>query len=287
MIRNYLSLIKFNHTVFALPFAIIGFFLATQYAGHRFSLVKLGLVLLCMVLARSAAMSFNRYADRRIDAKNPRTATREIPAGIMRADTVLWLVIGNSVLFIVTAYFINPLCFALSPVALTVILAYSYAKRFTSFTHLILGIGLSLAPIGAYLAVSGTFDSWIPIFFSFAIIGWVGGFDIIYALQDEDFDKKERLHSIPASLGKQNALYVSIGLHALTAFAIILAGVMASFGVFYWIGTALFLGSLIYQHTLVKPLDLKRVNLAFFTMNGFASIIFATFMLLDLYIIID
>lgn len=298
-IRNYLSLIKFSHTIFAMPFAMIGYFLAVRKPalplgrqlansisgqnGNWLLFQKFGLVLACMVLARSAAMAFNRYLDRQFDARNPRTAIREIPAGIISADRALWFTIVCSVLFVTSAALINPLCFYLSPVALLVVLGYSYTKRFTALCHLVLGLGLSLAPIGAYLAVTGAF-SWLPILFSFAVIFWVSGFDIIYALQDEEFDRNQQLHSIPAALGGARALRVSELLHLLSASAIVLAGVYGHFGWTYWLGFGVFTGMLLYQHSLVKPTDLTRVNLAFMTANGIASVVFAVLVITDLFL---
>ncbi len=281
-ISNYLSLIKFSHTVFALPFAVIGYFLAIKFTLAEFNLKLFILVILCMVFARSAAMAFNRYIDRAIDEQNQRTAIREIPAGIVKPQSALLFVIANCIFFITTTFFINPLCFYLSPVALAVVLGYSLTKRFTALCHLVLGIGLSLAPIGAYLAVTGQFD-WLPLFFSFAVLFWVSGFDIIYALQDEEFDKSKNLKSIPVLLGKKNALLLSNLLHIISASFIIYAGIYASFSFWYWIGTFIFIALLIYQHTLVKPNDLSKVNLAFFTTNGIASILFATFVLIGFY----
>ena len=281
VVGNYLSLIKFSHTVFALPFALIGFFLATAYTSENISWKLLVLVILCMVFARTAAMAFNRYADKEIDKQNPRTAIREIPKGIISENAALFFVIINCILFITTTYFINEICFYLSPVALAVVLGYSFTKRFTSLCHLVLGLGLSLAPIGAYLAVAGEFHI-IPIYFSLAVLFWVSGFDIIYALQDEEFDKEKNLKSIPAALGKKNALMFSNILHFCSALFIILAGLSAKFNFLYWIGTAIFISILIYQHTLVKPNDLRKVNIAFFTMNGIASLVFAVFVIGDL-----
>ncbi|MEO1437101.1 MAG: UbiA-like polyprenyltransferase, partial [Bacteroidota bacterium] len=188
--QKYLSLIKFSHTIFALPFALIGFFIAYAETGSGFSWMIFLLVLGCMVFARSAAMAFNRYLDRDIDAQNPRTAGREIPSGQLKASNVLLFVLINSLLFVVCTFFINPLCFYLSPIALLVILGYSYTKRFTWLCHFVLGLGLALAPIGAYLAVTGEFD-WLPLLYSVVVLSWVSGFDIIYALQDEGFDKSQ------------------------------------------------------------------------------------------------
>jgi 4-hydroxybenzoate polyprenyltransferase len=281
-ISNYLSLIKFSHTVFALPFAVIGYFLAITFTPATFDIRLFALVILCMVFARSAAMAFNRFIDRRIDEKNERTAIREIPAGIVKPGSALFFVILNCLLFIATTYFINRLCFLLSPVALAVVLGYSLTKRFTALCHLILGVGLALAPIGAYLAVTGSF-AWLPLFFSFAVLFWVSGFDIIYALQDEEFDRSFNLKSIPVWLGKKGALALSVVLHCFSAGFVIYAGFYAHFNIWYWIGVTIFSGLLIYQHTLVKPNDLSKVNIAFFTTNGIASVIFAVFVLIGLY----
>lgn len=282
--KNYLSLIKFSHTIFALPFALIGFFLAVNLDSTSINWVTLIYVVLCMIFARSAAMAFNRFIDREIDKANERTAEiREIPNGTITPKNALLFVIVNCVLFIITTYFINPLCFYLSPIALAVVLGYSLTKRFTALCHLVLGLGLSLAPIGAYLAVTGQF-AWLPLFFSFTVLFWVSGFDIIYALQDEEFDKQQKLHSIPVLLGKKGALMLSNVLHVITASFIIYAGFYANLGLFYWIGCTLFIALLLYQHLIVKPNDLSKVNLAFFTTNGVASVLFAVFVLLDLYL---
>lgn len=284
--KNYLSLIKFSHTIFALPFAIIGFFLAINSTTAAINWITLINVVLCMVFARSAAMAFNRFIDRKIDSANPRTAkVREIPNGTIQPKFALLFVIVNCLLFVATTYFINSLCFYLSPVALVVVLGYSLTKRFTALCHLVLGLGLSLAPIGAYLAVTGKFD-WLPLFFSFAVLFWVSGFDIIYSLQDEEFDNEQHLHSIPVLLGRKNALILSYLLHLLTAGFILVAGFYAHLGLFYWVGSGLFISLLSYQHFLVKPNDISKVNIAFFTTNGIASVVFAIFVLLDLYIIL-
>jgi 4-hydroxybenzoate polyprenyltransferase len=280
-IKQYLSLIKFSHTVFALPFALIGFTLAVVYEQQTFEWHLFLKMLLCMVFARTAAMAFNRYLDRRFDALNPRTAQREIPAGVIKPQQALLFTIINCILFVITTYTINTLVFYLSFIALFVVLFYSYTKRFTALCHIVLGVGLSLSPIGAYLAVTGYFKL-LPLLFSFAVITWVSGFDIIYALQDEQFDKSQKLHSIPAALGTKNALLVSNILHVLSAGFIIYAGVLGAFHWLYWIGASIYIGLLFYQHTLVKPHDLSKVNMAFANTNGFASIIFAGFTILSL-----
>ena len=300
-IKNYLSLIKFSHTIFAMPFALIGFFLgiirvsADSYHGapipgfyysdmhpHN-NLPKLILVILCMIFARSAAMAFNRWLDKNFDAKNPRTAIREIPNGIIKANHALIFVIFNCIAFIVCCWFINRLCFYLSFIALFVVLFYSYTKRFTVLCHLVLGVGLSLAPIGAYLAVTGAFDL-LPLLFSCTVLFWVSGFDIIYALQDEEFDKTNNLHSIPAAIGKAKALRVSELFHTVTAMSVVGAGFYGGFHVWYWAGIAVFLGMLVYQHSIVKATDLRRVNIAFMTANGIASVVFSIFVLIDIFI---
>lgn len=279
-VQNYLSLIKFSHTVFALPFAIIGFLLGTQNKLGVVNYKLLILVIACMVFARSAAMAFNRYIDRHIDKINPRTFVREIPAGVIQPSSALYFVIANCILFISCTYFINPLCFYLSPIALLVVLGYSYTKRFTALCHLVLGTGLALAPIGAYLAVTGSFSS-IPLYFSFAVLFWVSGFDIIYALQDEEFDKQHNLQSIPVIIGKKNALTLASVFHLVCATLLLIPAFNPLFGLYYKIGLVLFIALLLYQHSLVKANDLSKINLAFFTTNGVASVVFAVFFILD------
>ena len=306
-IKNYLSLVKFSHTIFAMPFALIGFFLGlkssdglytgqanlnktigfgndlTNFVMWRIILIKFVLVVLCMIFARSAAMAFNRWLDAKYDAVNPRTAVREIPAGVIKPGNALFFVMANCLLFIICTFFINSLCFYLSPVALFVVLFYSYTKRFTAFCHLVLGVGLSLAPIGAYIAVTGQF-AVLPVIFSLVVLLWVSGFDIIYALQDEEFDKANNLKSIPSVLGKVKALRVSELLHLLSAACVIYAGMYGHFNWPFWLGVLFFCALLIYQHLLVKANDLSKVNMAFFTTNGIASVVFAVFVLLDLFI---
>lgn len=285
-VRNYLSLIKFSHTVFALPFALIGFVLAiTTFTEPYNKLAALGKMLLCMVFARSAAMAFNRYLDRRFDALNPRTAVREIPAGVIKPSHALTFTILNCVLFVITTWFINPACFYLSFVALFVILFYSYTKRFTALCHLVLGVGLSLSPIGAYLSVTGQFNL-LPVLFSLMVFTWVSGFDIIYALQDEAFDRSQKLHSIPAALGVKNALLVSTLLHVVSGAVVIAAGIygQAHFSMLYWAGAAFYIGALTYQHMLVKPHDLSKIGIAFGNTNGIASVVFAAITILSIYL---
>lgn len=281
-VAKYLSLVKFTHTIFAMPFALSGFFLAWFMTGD-FDWRKLGLVVLCMVFARNAAMAFNRYVDRDIDAENLRTQVREIPAGVIPAQHALIFVIANCLLFIVSTLFINEICFYLSPVALAVVLGYSLTKRFTALCHLVLGLGLGLAPVGAFLAVTGQFHI-APILLGVAVLTWVGGFDIIYALQDEEFDRERDLHSIPVVLGRRNALYLSIFLHLITAGTLFGFIYLAHGQWLAWIGAGLFASLLTYQHLIVSEKDLSRVNLAFFTTNGIASVLFACCFITDLYL---
>jgi len=287
-IKNYLSLVKFSHTIFAMPFALIGFVLGLRYnwINHQpFEQVwlKFFLVIVCMVTARSTAMAFNRYLDRHFDKLNPRTAIREIPAGIIKAEKALVFIGINMAIFIVATYFINTICFYLSPVALFVILFYSYTKRFTYLCHLVLGIGLSLAPIGAYLAVTGSF-AVLPLLFSFAVIFWVSGFDVIYALQDIDFDQSQSLYSIPSYWGLEKALNIARLLHVFSALFVIIAFYIGGFHILYLLGLAVFIGMLLYQHSIVKPTDLSKVNIAFMTANGIASVVFGVIVIASIFI---
>jgi 4-hydroxybenzoate polyprenyltransferase len=280
---NYSRLVKFEHTIFALPFALTGFFFAIRQDSSNISIKLLILVLLCMVFARNAAMGFNRFLDREFDKLNPRTAFREIPAGILEPKSVLLFVILNALFFIVTTWFINLLCFFLSPVALFVILFYSYTKRFTPLCHFVLSLGLAIAPMGAYLAVAGKFD-WLPLMLSFVVFFWVSGFDIIYALQDEDFDKNLNLKSIPSILGKTRALQLAKIIHLCSAIFVVVVAILTPANWLHIIGAFVFTALLGYQHTLVKPDDLSRVNLAFFTTNGIASVIYGLFIIASLWL---
>ncbi len=282
-IVNYLSFIKVNHTIFSLPFALIGFSLAIHEKGGTLNVRLLFLVILCILFARNAAMGFNRFADREFDKKNPRTSFREIPREIIKPRSALLFVIINGLLFIGTALLTNFLCFILSPIALFVILGYSFTKRFTFLSHLFLGLSLSLAPIGAYLAVTGHF-ALLPLIYSVIVIFWVAAFDILYALQDEDFDKSERLKSIPVSFGKMKALIVSALFHLISIALVIAGGILGTFHTLYWIGAGIFSIIVIYEHLIVKPNDLSKVNLAFATMNGMASVIFAVFVIMDIFV---
>lgn len=280
----YARLVKFEHTIFAMPFALIGFFMAIMVTDQISFWKLLTEIVLSMVFARNAAMGFNRYLDRKFDAANPRTATREIPAGLLSAPKALVFVIINAVLFGVITWMINPLCFALSPVALFVILGYSFTKRITPLCHFVLSLGLSLAPIGAWLAVTGYF-ALLPLLFSGIVFFWVSGFDIIYACQDVEFDQKYRLQSIPVIVGVKKALTISVVLHVLTFIFVVLAGIsLEANKSIYFAGAMIFGILMIYQHLIVKANDLSRVNLAFGTMNGIAGVVFAAFVIAALYL---
>jgi len=280
-LKNYFSLVKFSHTVFAMPFAIIGFSLAVTQENSKFSIKLLALIILCMIFARNAAMSFNRLVDRRYDALNPRTRNREIPSGIIGSKAAALFVLVNALLFILTTAFINKLTLFLSPVALAVILGYSLTKRFTSLCHFVLGLGLSLAPVGAYIAVTGAF-ALLPVIYSLIVLTWVSGFDIIYALQDDEFDRNNMLHSIPSSSGRKRALSISVLMHFFTFILVVTAGISANGGILFWTGAAVFTIFLVMQHRLVKHDDLSKVTLAFGTVNGIAAVIFAIFVISDL-----
>jgi len=266
-----------------MPFAIVGFFMAVGLHHYPLNLWLFVYVVLCMVFARNAAMAFNRYLDRDIDIQNDRTAKREIPAGIISPNNALYFIIANCLLFVTTTALMNTLVLCLSPVALFVILFYSYTKRFTAWCHVVLGLGLSLAPIGAYLAVTGHFH-WLPILFSLLVLTWTAGFDIIYSLQDEEFDRDLKLHSVPSTWGRKKALNISSIIHGITALIVVGAGLLAGFHAIYWLGAILFISLLIRQHIIVKPSDISKVGIAFMTLNGIASVTFAVFCLLEIWL---
>ena len=281
IISRYASLVRFSHTVFALPFALVGYVYALASTDAPFSVMLLVKVLLAMVFARNTAMGFNRYADRKIDALNPRTRGREIPAGAISPRAALIFVIANTVLFMATALWINMLAFVLSPVALVVLLGYILTKRFTAWCHVVLGLALGIAPMGAYIAVTGHF-AWFPALLSLLVMTWCGGFDMIYALQDIDFDRSQSLHSVPARFGVKGGILWSVALHLLTVGAVVVAGWYMQGGGLYWTGAALFVGLLVFQHAIVTPRNLSRIGLAFGTTNGLASVLFALFVILDM-----
>ncbi len=283
---DYLRLVKFSHTIFAMPFAMIGFTYALKcgnptLAGAWDWVVLLVQVVLCMVFARNTAMGFNRWADWRIDAENPRTADREIPAGIISPRKALVFVVANALLFIVTASTINLLTALLSPVALAVVIFYSYCKRFTSLAHLVLGLSLGIAPVGAYIAVTGEF-AIEPCILSLLVITWCGGFDIIYALQDAAFDRERGLHSIPSRFSARTSLVISALLHVVSVAALVWFTTFLPGHWYLWVGVALFTGLLALEHLLVTPTKQRNIGIAFGTLNGLASTTLAIFVILDL-----
>ena len=280
-VSRYASMVKFSHTIFAMPFALVGYAYALQTTDAEFSLLLLVKVLLAMVFARNTAMGFNRYADRRIDALNPRTRNREIPAGIITPRRALIFVIVNAALFLAVALWINRLAFFLAPAALLVLVGYSFTTRFTAWCHIVLGVALGIAPVGAYIAVTGEIAVF-PVLLTGLVITWCGGFDVIYALQDVEFDRSHSLHSIPARFGVRGGILISILLHLISVYAVVVAGLYYGGGTLYWIGAGLFVGLLIFQHLLVSPKNLSRIGLAFGTTNGIASVCYAAFTIADL-----
>lgn len=283
-IKSFFSLVKFSHTIFAMPFALFGFALGIYDNNNEFELRVLLLIILCMVLARNAAMAFNRYADKNIDRLNPRTAKREIPSGVISARAALIFVIINSVLFIVASGFINKLTLFLSPVALIVILGYSFTKRFTSYSHLFLGLALALAPVGSYISVTGRFE-FVPILVGLMVLTWVGGFDIIYSQQDAEFDSDNKLHSIPSRFGNKGASVISVLLHSLSTVLAAAIGLLMDAGLVYYAGVVIFGSLLAIEHIVARPGDSKSVNMAFATINSYAGVTFVAFAIVDMFIV--
>jgi 4-hydroxybenzoate polyprenyltransferase len=277
----YANLVKLPHTIFALPFALVGVVLASYRRPLR--LADLGWVILAFTAARFAAMAFNRLVDREIDRRNPRTAMRELPRGVLGVRETWVAVLLASGLFVYSASQLNALCFALSALALAWIFFYSYTKRFTRWSHLVLGISLAIAPVGGYLAVAGRWSRpwWTLIALALAVATWVAGFDIFYSLQDVEFDREQRLKSIPAALGEDRAIRVARMMHVVSIAALIAVGLAVSGGEWYWVGVLLAAALLLYEHSLVTPGDLTRLDAAFFTMNGMISIAFFFFVLMD------
>jgi len=269
-LRTVLEMIKFEHTLFALPFALLGMVLA---AGGWPAWPIVGWIGVAMVGARSAAMGFNRLVDREIDAANPRTADRALPAGAVSVGFVRLFVAGSAGLFVLACWRLNPLTLALAPVALAIILGYSYTKRFTSLSHLVLGLALAGAPIGGWVAVRGALEA-APFVLGAAVLVWVAGFDVLYALQDLRFDRQRGLRSIPATLGTVGALWVSGLLHAaMLGLLLLLPRVYrAGLGAGYWLGVAGCAALLVYQHAILRPHDLSRLDAAFFQANGILGI---------------
>jgi 4-hydroxybenzoate polyprenyltransferase len=276
-IKIILEMIKFEHTVFALPFAFTGALLAL---GRLPSWEQVFWIIVAMVGARSAAMGFNRWADRHIDAANPRTKTRALPLGLVTPRQVLFFIVASSALLILAAYMLNPLSFYLSPLALAIVFFYSYTKRFTFLAHAFLGLAISGAPMGAWIAVTGQFE--LPtLVLGLAVLFWLLGFDILYALQDMHFDREAGLHSIPSRFGVRASLRISRASHAITMIALFLLYELLPVGAPYLTGVFISLGLIIYEHTLVREGDLSKLNMAFFNMNGYISVTIFIFTLLD------
>lgn len=277
----YGSFVKLPHTVFALPFALVGATLASY--SHSARPAQVAWIVLAFTSARFAAMGFNRIVDRDIDARNPRTATREIPRGALSVAEATSAVVLASALFFIAAFRLNPLCFALAPVALAWVFLYSYTKRFTRWSHVVLGVGLAIAPVGGFLALAGAWSRpwWLLAALAAAVTTWVAGFDILYALQDVEFDRQQRLHSVPVAFGEAGALALARALHALTVLSLALVGVAAHAGWLYGAGVAVAAVLLFYEHSLVRRGDLSKLDAAFFTMNGVISITFFGFVLAE------
>ena len=282
-IAKYFRLVKFSHTIFAMPFALMAFAYALWSTEAEFSWWLLLQVVLCMVFARNVAMGFNRWADRKFDAENPRTANREIPSGQISPRKALAFVTINALLFIVTACTINTLTAILSPVALAVVMFYSYCKRFTSLAHLVLGLSLGIAPAGAYIAVTGTL-TFAPCLLSLLVLTWCGGFDIIYALQDAEFDRARGLHSIPSRFSVATSLYISIALHCISIVALFAFANYLPQSWLLWCGIVLFSAILVTEHILVTPKKQRSIGIAFGTLNGLASLTLAVFVIANILI---
>ncbi|MCX7924711.1 MAG: putative 4-hydroxybenzoate polyprenyltransferase [Fimbriimonadales bacterium] len=276
-IRVFLEAIKFEHTIFALPFALLSLLYAAEGVP---SARVVGWILVAMVAARTAAMAFNRIADRDIDALNPRTRTRALPAGLLTTRQMSVAMVGAILLFLYAAWQLNWVCFALAPVALGVILGYSYSKRFTPLSHYWLGLSLGIAPSAVWIAVRGTLEP-APVWLTLGVALWVAGFDILYSLQDEAFDRQHGLRSLPQTLGATGAIRISRVSHALCIVALTIGGLALGAGVWYYAGVGFAALMLAYEQSLVKPNDLSRLNLAFFTLNGYVSIGLFLFALLD------
>ena len=277
LLLRHANLVRLPHTVFALPFALVGAVLASHVSPITVGDVVW--VIVAFTSARFAAMGFNRIVDREIDALNPRTKSREIPSGAMSVREAGVAVVIASLIFFIAAWQLNPLCLMLSPLALAWVLFYSYTKRFTRWSHLVLGVGLSIAPVGGYLAVTGAWSDpwWMLIALAIAVATWVGGFDILYALQDVSFDRENGLYSVPAAFGEVTALGIARVLHLMTVAALAIAGIGAGAGALYFAGVVVAGLLLLYEHSLVKSDDFSRLDAAFFTMNGVISIVFFGF----------
>ncbi|MEN0065623.1 MAG: UbiA-like polyprenyltransferase [Myxococcota bacterium] len=278
-LRTYSSMIKLSHSIFAMPFALAAAVLAARTV--EVTVAQIGLILVCLVTARSAAMGFNRILDRDIDADNPRTSSRELPSGAisLRAATVFTAVSAG--LFVLATALLGPLTLALSPIVLLVVLGYSYTKRYTAWCHAVLGLALALAPTGVWVALTGSY-AWTPLLLSLAVGTWVAGFDILYSCQDYEFDRDRGLHSVPVALGLSGAMVLSAVLHLGTVGLLVAVGVVANLGFAYAIGVAVITAVLVYEHWIVRPDDLSRIDKAFFDLNGYVSLLFFAFVVGDL-----
>lgn len=279
-VRIYLEMIKFSHTIFAFPFALMGVILASLANGAAPTLMQILWICLAMVGARSGAMGLNRIIDAKIDAKNPRTAERHIPAGKVSRSEAWAFVLVSFGLLLFSAWMLNPLCFILSPLVLFFLALYSYCKRFTALAHVVLGLCLAAAPIGAWIALRGDI-SWQVVVLGLAVLFWVAGFDILYALQDLDFDKEQGLHSIPAKLGVARSLLMARAFHGVMIFLLLLLLSIKGLGWIYFLGVVVVSALLAYEHLLVKEDDLSRLDAAFFNMNGYISLTIFAFTLMD------
>lgn len=279
-IHNYLGMVRFSHTIFALPFAFMS---ALTAAGGLLEWRTLLWILVCMVGARTCAMTFNRIVDARIDAMNPRTQDRHIPAGLVSKTEAVILCLLSAALFLFGAWQLNPLAFMLAPAALLIVCGYSFFKRFSAFCHLVLGLALAIAPIGAWIAVTGAF-AWPPILLGAGVLLWVAGFDVIYALLDEEFDKSMGLHSMVARFGRTNALRIAFAMHLASIAFIFAFGWMAQLELIYYAGAAFFAGLIVFEHAILSPDDPRRINMAFFNVNGVISIGLFAFTMADLLI---
>jgi len=264
-------MIKFQHTVFALPFALAAAALAAR--GHGLSVWRLAGIVVAMAGARTAAMGFNRIVDRHIDAQNPRTAGRELPTGQVSLRAAWALTLAATGVFVGAAALLGPLCLALSPIAIALLFGYSYTKRFTLLCHLFLGLTIAAGPAGAWIAVRGDFG-WPPALLMLAVATWIGGFDILYAIADRDFDRTTGLHSIPARVGIPGSLVLSGALHVVTVAALVALAPAAHLGIPYLVGVAVTTALLAYEHAIVRPSDLSRLDVAFFTLNGYVSVVY-------------
>lgn len=284
-LRLTLDMIKFEHSIFALPFALTGALLAFRDGGYIWTGMARTLlwIVVAMVGARSAAMAFNRLVDAGIDARNPRTRMRALPAGVLSRGFTWGFVAVASAVFLLAAAELNALCLRLAPLALAIVFFYSFTKRFTSFSHLVLGFSLGIAPAAAWIAVRGSLDPRI-LLLTAAVTFWTAGFDVIYACQDYDFDRREALYSVPRRLGIPAALLVARALHVLMLACLVALVVTLHLGVLALAGTAAVAALLVYEHTLVKAHDLSRVNAAFFTMNGYVSVLFLVFWAADIFL---